>query len=117
MVVELPLHGRYFQTFVLGPHVLFMIHDWRDDAEEDYRVLAYDFSRWGCRALVEERKRRRILMPNPGETWSLRKYRDTIESVRALGDGLVSCGVSYSLEPLKHIEGLYLARGECRVPE
>ena len=113
MVVELPHYAHHYQTFVLGSRVLLMTHPRRINShEEDIPVLVYDFSRWGCRALVGDGKLERMQMPNPEEPWTPQGYNGQTVTARAVGDSIVSCGVSDLLEPLKHTGGLFLARGE-----
>ena len=109
MAVELPLYARYYKVFVLGFRVLLMASPWRGDSyEEDIPALAYDFSRWGRRALVGGGKKR-IFMPNPKEPWTLHRYNGRIVAARAFGDSIASYGVSDLLEPPEHAGRLFPA--------
>lgn len=100
MVVVAPCDSSDVRAFVIGSHVLLMTRGWRNSRDR-YHVHAYDFSRWGCRALVRvgsgEKERR--LMPNPEESMFPQEYSNTVKNIRVLGDRIVSCGVSDSLEP------------------
>jgi len=96
MVVEIPRYGvSYIRTFVHGTRVLLITHDWRGGC----RFQAYDFSRWGCKALVSvgDGERERMVMPNPEKVWFPRIPNHELENLRALGDSLVMCTVGNSL--------------------
>ena len=95
MVVEIPRGISYFQTFVHGTRVLLITHDWPGG----YRFQAYDFSRRGCKALVRvgDGEREMMVMPNPEKAWFPRMPNDGIESMRALGNSLVTLTVGNSL--------------------
>jgi hypothetical protein len=117
MVVEIPPYDVfYIRTFVLGSRVLLVTDDWRENPG-GYSIRAYDFSRWGCRALVRagngEDERR--VMPDPKEMPFPREHSNGIKNLRSLGDSLVSCVVSDFQEILGLIEGLRLVREGCGV--
>ena len=103
MVVKAPHHVSYFRIFIIGSRVLLMTRNWQDNRKR-YRVQAYDFSRWGCRALVRvgSGEKERMVMPNPKKTWFPQEYSDGAKNMRALGDSIVSCVVSDPLEPRAH---------------
>jgi len=94
MVVEIPHHISYFQTFVHGTRVLLITYEW----QSGYRFRAYDFSRWGCKALVRvgDGEKERMVMPNPGKVWSPKTPDTEPEDMRTLGDSLVMCTVGNS---------------------
>ena len=96
MVVKAPRGESYAQTFVIGSRVLLIAQ-----GSVCYRVHAYDFSRWGCRALIRagNGEEERTLMLNPKKTWFPRRSSDGALNMRGLGDSVVSCVVSDSLEP------------------
>ena len=93
MVVEVPWGFSHHRTFVLGSRVLLATRDWQD--RDGVPVQAYDFSRWGCRALVRlgEGEKERTVMPNPEKFWLQRQYWGEMDML-ALGDSLVDCTVS-----------------------
>jgi hypothetical protein len=104
MVIEIPpFDVSYVHTFVLGSRVLLMLksNDLRGHTG-GYSIWAYDFSRWGCRALVRAGKgeNERKVMPAPKKFWSPREHDYVIATMRALGDSLVGCNVSDSQETL-----------------
>lgn len=90
MVVEIPDNNTYARTFIFGTRVLLTTYDWRGG----YRIQVYDFSRWGCRALVRvgDGERERLVMPSP-KIWHLKEPNDGLEIMQALGDSLVMCTV------------------------
>lgn len=90
VMVVVPIH-HYVQTFVLGTRVLLMSCDQRGGDH----VKAYDFSRWGCRALVRvgEGEKERMVLPNPKKTWSPKEPSSGLEKMQTLGDSLVMCRV------------------------
>ena len=95
MVAELPNDGTaYARTFVLGTRVLLMTCDRRGY----YHVHVYDFSRWGCRALVRvgDGEKERRVMPDLEKVWSQWDPNIGLEKTRALGDSLVTCTVGGS---------------------
>lgn len=116
MVIQFSYGISYSRIFVVGSHVMLMTRNWQNNTEgEDYRIQVYDFSRWGCMALVRvgDGEKGRMLMPDPEEIWHLRDYSGGgTENLRALGGSLVSCGVSVSRKPLKCAEGSRLVRVE-----
>ena len=103
MVVKVPRGVSYIWNFIIGSRVLLMTRI-RRNSREGYRFQVYDFSRWGCRALVRVGRGEKeiTLMPNPKKVWFPREYLDGVRSMRVLGDSIVSCGVSDSLEPRAH---------------
>jgi len=109
MAVEFPNIGAsYVQTFVLGTHVLLITC-----RRGNYIVRGYDFSWWGCKALVrvgDGRKERRV-MPNLEKVWSRREPNVGLETMLTLGDSLVMCMVGGS-QP-NRTEDLPVVREEC----
>ena len=118
MIINLPLGNFSSRIFVFGPRVLLATRKWNDVHREGHSVQVYNFSRWGCRALVQagSGEKGEILMLNPEKTWFTDEYRDRIGYARALGDSIVSCGVSDLLEHLQHTEGSCLVREDFGVP-
>lgn len=103
IVAENPHHNvSYIRISVHGTRVLFVTHDWRGG----YRFQAYDFSRWGCRALVRvgDGEMERMVMPNPEKVWFPTMPNNRLENMRTLGNSLVVCTVSNSLNTLRRDE-------------
>jgi hypothetical protein len=102
MVVETPPRGLFYvQPLVLGSRVLFTLYNLEDSTGGSWAHV-YDFSRWGCRALVragdgEDESR---VVPNPKAILFPREHDFGRVTLRALGNSLVSCAVSDSLESL-----------------
>ena len=94
MVVEIPRYIFHVRTFVHGTRVLLMTYS----SMERYCVRAYDFSRWGCRALVRvgSGEKERMVMPNPEKVWFLSELGNGLQDMRALGDSLVISSVGNS---------------------
>jgi len=100
MVVKAPRNISYIRTFIVGSRVLLMARSLRDHRAHS-RIHAYDFSRWGCRALVRvgSGKNERRLMPTPKKILFPQESNDKVSNMRSSGDSIVSCEVSNSLEP------------------
>jgi len=104
MVVKALPGASHIRASVIGTRVLLITRNWEDNGGSSrvqaYRIQAYDFSRWGCRALVRVIGHgERVLMPTPKKIWFPREHTDGVRNMRVLGDSIVSCGVSDSLEP------------------
>lgn len=114
MVVDIPRHVSHVRTFVHGTRVLLMTYS----GTERYSVQAYDFSRWGCRALVRVGygEMERMVMPNPEKVLFPRVLSHGGDNIRALGDGLVICAVGGSQNPLKRAVDLRPVREEFSFP-
>ena len=109
IVAEIPHRGiSYIRTFVHGTRVLLITYGW----QERYRFQAYDFSRWGCKALVRvgDMERERMVMPNPGKVWLPRTPNNWLEDMRTLGNSLVVCTVGNSQSTVRNDEFTTCAR-------
>jgi len=89
MIVDIPRDIFYVQTFVCGTRVLLMFIP--DHGRGDCRIQAYDFSLWGCRALVRvgNGKEERRVMPNPEKVWCPSATDAELKRMKNLGDSLV----------------------------
>jgi len=88
MVVEIPRDFSHVRTFICGTRVLFALRTHR--GQGNYCVQAYDFSRWGCRALVRVgNEEEGMIMPNPKKVWFPRAPDEELWSMKSLGDSLV----------------------------
>jgi len=102
MVVKVPRCVSYIRPHIIGSRVLLMTCNFRDPRHH-YRVQAYDFGLWGCKALIRAgRGKKRRLMPNPKESWFPHGYSNWVWNMRVLGDSIVSCVVSNSLKSRAH---------------
>ena len=117
MTVKLPPYDVFYvRTFVLGSRVLLMTDDRRDNTGS-YLIRVYDFSRWGCRALVRtgDGEYERRVMPDPKKMLFPRRHSNRVKNLRSLGDSLVGFAVSDFQENIGLIEGLRLVREGCGV--
>ena len=118
MIITLPRGIFSGRIFVFGPRVLLATRKWIDEDGEGYSVQVYNCSRWGCRALVQvgSGRKEKTLVLNPEKVWFTDEYRSKVGYARALGDSIVWCGVSDSVEPLKHTVDSCLVREDFGVP-
>ena len=118
MMIKLPHRIFCRRVLVFGSRVLLVTRKWNDEDREGHSVQVYNFSLWGCRALVRvgsgEKEKMFVLMPE--KIWLTDEYRSGVGNMRALGDSIVGCRVSDLLEPLKHAEYSCLVREVFGVP-
>jgi len=84
MIVE---GAGLIRPLVFGTRVLFMTGSW----EQDKTFKVYDFSRWGCRALVrvEDGGVEKRVMPSTENIWSPKPPTNRLDDIQALGDSVV----------------------------
>ena len=118
MTINLPCGIFCGRISTFGPRILLLTRKWRDEDREGYRVQACNFSRWGRRNLVQVRsgEKETMLVLNTEKIWPTDEYINRAGNTRGLGDCIVGCGVSDSLEPLKHAEDSCLVREDFGLP-